>query len=113
MARPPVVEGDIPNVTADWAWRHYWPVTDSALQRGAWKSSDGGLVLILINVTNEAISGNLEFNGTEYGFAEQATLLVTPRTENGPAVSVEKPCTFALNLEVPAYGAIAYEIRGK
>ena len=113
MARPPVVEGDIPNVTADWAWRHYWPVTDSALQRGAWKSSDGGLALILVNVTNEAISGHLDFDGAEYGFAEQATLLVTLRTENGPAVSVEKPCTFALNLDVPAYGVIAYEIRGK
>ena len=113
MARPPRVRGDIPNVTADWAWHHYWPVTDSALQRGAWKSRDGGLALVFVNTSGQPLSGDLTFDGTEYGFAEEATLLLTPRTEDGAGVAVAKPCSFELRLDVPAYGAVAYEAAAK
>ena len=57
MLEPPTVHGDIPNVTADWEWGENNPseITISALQRGAWKTKDGRIVTIFINVSDETI----------------------------------------------------------
>jgi len=54
MARPPQVVGDIPDVTADWAWSGAWPVTTSVLQRGAWRAEDGSTAFVFANVTEDA-----------------------------------------------------------
>lgn len=111
MARPPVVEGNIPDVTADWAWHDYWPVTDSALQRGAWKAEDGRLALIFVNSTDQPVKGTLKFDGETYGFDAGAYLSWTPRDEDGAKESFTKPCAFDMPLEVEPYGAVAFEIK--
>ena len=49
------MHGDIPNVTADWEWKIITEITISALQRGAWKTKDGRIVTIFINVSDETI----------------------------------------------------------
>ncbi len=110
MARPPVIEGEIPAVTADWAWHHYWPVTDSVLQRGAWKAGDGSLALIFVNVADQPISGRLVFDGAQYGFNEETILSVSQRTEDGVGEAIQRPAAFEFDLTLPAYGAVAYEI---
>jgi hypothetical protein len=67
LVRPPMVSGDIPDVTADWAWSGTWNVTDSALQRGAWQGEDGSVALIFANSTEEAIDFTWDFNAAAYG----------------------------------------------
>jgi len=85
-------------------------VTDTALQRGAWRSADGNLALIFVNVTDQPLSAVLKFDGTVYGFGEGDTLSVTPRTEDGPGQPVTKPCVFEQSIELEPYAALAYEI---
>jgi hypothetical protein len=46
MARPPVVAGEVPQVTADWAWGGKRLITDSALQRAAWQAEDGSVAFV-------------------------------------------------------------------
>jgi hypothetical protein len=110
MARPPAVDGEIPRVTADWAWRDKWEITDDALQRGAWRSDDGALALVFVNVLDEPLPFTLNFDGEVYGFAPETQFTIRPRTEDGPGDPVEKPCSFTLETNLPAYGAIAYEV---
>jgi hypothetical protein len=74
MARPPKVEGQIPDVTADWAWSGKWIVTDSALQKGAWFAEDGSLLLVFANVSGEALSAELAFDAADYGWPAKAKL---------------------------------------
>jgi hypothetical protein len=85
-------------------------ITASALQRGAWKSQDGKLVVLLVNVLDKPLQVTLKMDGTRYGFAKGSTLSVTPRNEDGLGTAMSRPATFDLRVEVPAYGAIAYEI---
>lgn len=113
MARPPVLQGDIPRVTADWAWRDKWEITDDALQRGAWRSRDGNLALVFANVLDRPLTVTLEFDGETYGFPADSSLTITSRTEDGPGDTVEKPCAFEIEMTLPAYGAVAYEIAAK
>tara|TARA_B100000925_G_scaffold174023_1_gene131095 strand:+ start:395 stop:2581 length:2187 start_codon:yes stop_codon:yes gene_type:complete len=57
MLAPPIIHGDIPNITADWEW---WEkpsdVTISALQRGTWQANDGRVVKIFVNISNQNIN---------------------------------------------------------
>ena len=57
MLPPPIVHGDIPNITADWEWGENNPsdITISALQRGAWKANDGRIVSVFVNVSDKTI----------------------------------------------------------
>ena len=57
MLKPPIVHGDIPNITADWEWGENNPsdITISALQRGTWQSKDGRVVKIFVNVSDKTI----------------------------------------------------------
>ncbi len=111
MARPPTLTGDIPQVTADWAWSGEWPITDTALQRGAWKSRDGRLALIFVNVTDQTLSATLEFDAEAYGFALRQRIVCARRTED----ALEEPVPLATQanvpIELPPYGAVALEIR--
>ena len=57
MLEPPIVEGNIPKITADWEWgeNNISDITISALQRGAWKANDGRIVSIFVNVSDKTI----------------------------------------------------------
>ena len=57
MLEPPIVEGNIPKITADWEWggNNTSDITISALQRGAWKANDGRIVSIFVNVSDKTI----------------------------------------------------------
>jgi hypothetical protein len=113
MARPPVLAGSIPDVTADWAWHDKWPVTDTALQRAAWSNRKGHLALIFVNSSDQEVSATLKFSGTTYGFGAQERLQVTPRDENGTQETVERPCNFELPIKLGPQQAICYEVSRK
>tara|TARA_A100001015_G_scaffold176809_1_gene196589 strand:- start:136 stop:522 length:387 start_codon:yes stop_codon:yes gene_type:complete len=57
MLGPPIIQGDIPNITADWEWGENNPsdVTISALQRGAWQANNGRIVCIFVDVSDKTI----------------------------------------------------------
>ena len=56
MLAPPVVQGDIPDITTDWHWGGKPTlITVSALQRGAWRAKDGRIVQIFVNVSDQTI----------------------------------------------------------
>ncbi len=90
MARPPVLEGDIPTVTADWQWWGKRLVTTPAILSGAWRAKDGRLALIFVNVSDQAQEAQLEFDADKYGLADSAALLVTSRTETAAAAEPDQ-----------------------
>jgi len=62
MLRPPRIEGEVPDVTADWQWSGEWPVTRRAVQAGAWKAADGRIAVIAANVTGDRRSVTLHLD---------------------------------------------------
>ena len=74
MLPPPIVHGDIPNITADWEWGENNPsdITISALQRAAWMSKDGRIVKIFVNVSDKTIDFRIS---NENGKEEEKILL--------------------------------------
>jgi hypothetical protein len=111
MARPPVVRGDIPKVTADWAWSGKWVVTESALQKGAWWAQDGRLLLLLVNVSGEPLSTELDFDGTAYGWAREAKVKVVTRQPDGSEATETQACRFRLPISLEARGIVALELK--
>jgi hypothetical protein len=109
MARPPRLIGDIPNVTADWQWHGVWPVTDRAVQAGAWRARDGRLALIFVNVTTGTLSFDLDFNGKDYGVTGNK-LRLTPRTETGLGETVIVPSTFRRPIHLEPLEDLAFEL---
>ncbi|MBN1422307.1 MAG: hypothetical protein JXP34_26265 [Planctomycetes bacterium] len=67
MLRPPRIDGDVPEVTADWRWSGEWPVTRRAVRTGAWKARDGRIAIIAANVTGDRFGVTLRFDPAEYG----------------------------------------------
>lgn len=67
MARPPAVSGNLPDITADWAWSGKWMVTDSALQRGAWRAEDGSVAFVFANASEASVSCTWHFDAARYG----------------------------------------------
>jgi hypothetical protein len=110
MARPPVLKGDIPTVTADWQWGGKSLVTTDALLGGAWKSEGGKLAVIFANVTEQPVKADWVFDAAQYGFPQGKKLQMALRTEGGiaPAATVES--RFTKTLEVPGRTVWAFEI---
>ena len=121
MARPPRLEGDIPNVTADWQWSGVWPVTDRAVQSGAWFAKESNshgqdaratrLALIFVNVTSGTLSFDLAFDAKDYGLSP-SKLRLTPRTESGPGESSIVPPVFRRPIRLGPFDALAFEVAG-
>lgn len=109
MARPPTIEGKIPDVTADWRWSGRWPVTDRAVQVGAWRARDGRLALLFVNVTSGTLAFDLLFDGEDYGL-KSGTLRLTPRTELGPRRSDVVPGNFRRRVRLAPFEVLVFEI---
>ena len=63
MARPPKLEGGIPNVTADWQWSGVWPVTTPAVMTGAWcLPLENRLVLVFASVASEPVTAVVRYD---------------------------------------------------
>jgi hypothetical protein len=70
MARPPKLTGDVPQMTADWAWggQKNWLVTAETVFAGAWRiPSEGKTVLLFANASEDPVTAKIDFNANEYG----------------------------------------------
>ncbi len=112
MERPPQLNGDIPTVTADWQWAGEWNVTESAIQRGAWRAQDGRLVLFFLNTSDFEISTTLEFDGTRYGFDATDRVGLVRWNENGQGVPEILPAVFSKSLSFPMRTEQVYIVDG-
>lgn len=56
MAKPLALQGDIPQVTADWQWSGQWLVTTPGVMSGVWRlPAENRLVILLANITDQPI----------------------------------------------------------
>jgi hypothetical protein len=109
MARPPQLAGRIPSVTADWQWQKVTPVTTSAVLSGAWRvPRENRLVLIFVNVSDQALSARLAYDTRACGFAGRTKAVRV--TAEGPGDAVEMDLHDSRQLEFPPRTAWAWEI---
>ncbi|MFC1607031.1 DUF6259 domain-containing protein [Candidatus Latescibacterota bacterium] len=84
MMRPPVLTGDIPAITGDWAWAaEEKQVTDSAVQRGAWKAPDGRVAFIFANASEETVEFTWRFDQKHYGFESKHLTVERVHSDDG------------------------------
>ncbi len=110
MARPPRLETEIPNVKADWQWSGEWPVQTPAVMTGAWRiPSEGKVVLIFANVSDNPVASKLDFDSLRYGL-EAKPHKRTVITQDGPGESgtIEPACK--LDVNCPPRKVFAWEI---
>jgi len=101
MEHPPMVEGDIPDVTCDWQWSGPAIRTYSALQAGAWRARDGRLAVILANIVDKPLTFTWTWDRLRYGPQGTPTLVREDGEVQGQASATT---TLTLQpLEVVAY----------
>lgn len=108
MLRPPAPGGELPQVTANWAWGGGdWPVTTPALQTGAWRAEDGSVAFVFANTIDRPLSFSWTLDGNEYGLTGDARPC-SRVTEEGVAVaeSVTPGADLTLTLEPLAVVAL-------
>jgi len=113
MCRPPKVEADIPKVRADWQWSGEWWVTIDAVLTGVWRSlTENKLVLICVNVGDESVCGQFDFDGRQYGInAEQVHVTVITPQGTDETFVLSNP--FQQEINFPLRTAWAWEIKPK
>lgn len=110
MARPPKLAGDIPAVTADWQWSGVWPVTDPALQAGAWLlPGERKLLLLVVNVSDAPVSARLEYDAAEW-LPGEGPLHAAAYTPEGAGEPVQLSPQIALPITLPPATARAWEL---
>ena len=111
MARPPRLEGDIPELTADWAWSGVWPITTPALRSGSFKARGGRLAVLFANVSEKPISVAWDFDAADYGLGN--SLQMVTQTEDGAGQTETMPGKFSRSLTIPPRTAMAYVLSSR
>ena len=110
IARPPIFDSEIPQVTADWQWYGEMHVTTDAVLAGAWRlPHENKVALIFANVTDETVSADFTFDGGKFGFEGKEVQLTKISGEKRESPS-SAPISFTRGLEFPARTAWAWEI---
>lgn len=109
MLRPPVL-GDMPEVTADWAFGGPSQVTFGVVQTGAWRAPDGRVAIILANCGDEEVTTTVEFDRADYGYRPDATLTAFTRQPGVDGGRLALPPDWTGPVTVPAMGAMAIVI---
>ena len=113
MARPPKLVGEIPKLTADWQWSGEWPVTTDAVMTGAWAlSNENRLVLLFVNVGEEPVSAELDFDAGLYGLRAEKLRVVNLTAENEEE-SFTTPPSLRRELTFPPRTAWAWDVRAE
>jgi len=111
MCRPPQLEGEIPKVRADWQWSGEWWVSSDAVLTGAWRlPKENNLVLIFVNVSDEPVSGQFNFDGRQYGIDDEQ-VCITVITQEGINESFVAPRAFQRELNFQPRTAWAWEVK--
>jgi hypothetical protein len=112
MARPPqlLMQGTIPQVTADWQWNGHWPVTTDAILTSAWRlPKEKKLVLLIVNVSDEPVQAALAFDAARYDLPADS-LALTRLGSEGPGTTESAPRVFQRAISAGAREAWAWEI---
>jgi hypothetical protein len=110
MARPPRLVGEVPKVRADWQWGGVDWVTTDAILTGAWhQPSAGRLVLVFVNVSDEAVTAPVAFDARPYGLTGP-TVRLTRIGADGPGETIESPSQIERPATFPPRTAQAWEI---
>jgi len=110
MARPPRLVGTVPTVRADWQWNGVDWVTTNAVLTGAWhQPASRRLVLVFVNVSDQPVTAQVDFDARVYGFAGKGLSLtrITPAGKDDivpEALQVLREATF------PPRSAWAWEL---
>jgi hypothetical protein len=112
MARPPKLQGNIPTLTADWQWSGVWPVTNPAVQTGAWQEKAARkLVLIFTNSSDEKIGTKFHFDAAQYELPAKSTYNVTLQKDDASAPqSLQWAPKANQNLTLEPRSTITFEI---
>lgn len=109
MARPPVIEGEMPRVTADWQWHGTWPVTTDAIMAGAWwLPLEEKLVIIFVNVKDEPLVRIVNFDAGRHGM-RQLPMALTEIANDDRAAPIAVNASFRREIALPPRGAKAWE----
>lgn len=113
MARPPILHGEIPKITANWAWvTSKWLVTTDVLMAGTWKDDTGSLAMIFVNVSStDTVSAEVVFDGAKYGFSSRKTLKMIVRDDEVCQDPIDVPVSFKRTIELPERSAVVWEIK--
>jgi hypothetical protein len=111
MLRPPQLRRGMPKVKADWQWYGECWVTTDAVMTGAWAlPAEHKMVLLFVNVSDEAVTAEVAFDARKYGVAgEQFQCSVWTDTDQPPQMEAllrrfKRSITFA------ARRAVAWEL---
>ncbi|MCC7491461.1 MAG: hypothetical protein IT204_03900 [Fimbriimonadaceae bacterium] len=108
MLRVPQVQGEVPQLTADWAWVDVWPVTLPALQTGAWRAADGRVAVILANFGEQPLSVKIQLDAADAGLGQRATARL--RTVTGVTAAGVWNLAQPQPVSVAAQTVVAYEL---
>jgi len=110
MARPPVLQGTVPTVRADWQWDNPGWVTTDAVMTGAWTlPHEHRCILLFTNVSDQAVTAKLRLDAAAYGISGQE-VQVTRFTATGAGESFRGPSAIRRDLTFPARSAFALEL---
>ena len=113
MARPPRLVGTIPTVRADWQWNGVDWVTTSAVLTGAWHQPESRrLVLVFVNVSDQPVTADIEFDARAYGFAGKPVAMKRIAPEGNQAVVTEGFQAFH-EVRFPPRSTWAWELIGE
>ena len=111
MARPPKLVGGIPKVTADWQWSGEWPVTTDAVMAGAWAlPNEKRLVLLFVNVGDEPVTAQLDFDAQAYGLDAEKLHVVKLTVDGEGEASPGSPPAIRRDVTFPPRAAWAWEL---
>jgi hypothetical protein len=110
MARPPILIGDIPKVTADWKWHGEWPITTDAVMAGAWAiENENKTALLFANVSDKALSIHVDFDPSQYGL-QGKTLQAVKLTPGQPQDKLTINTVDKIAVEFTPRSVFAWEI---
>jgi hypothetical protein len=110
MARPLKLNGEIPKVTADWQWQQDWPITTDAIMAGTWRiQNENKIVLLFVNVSDNALSTNFKFDPDEYGLRGK-TFQAAKLTPEGTKGKLTIEAVGQIEVEFAPRSVFAWEI---
>ncbi len=110
MARPPKLSGEMPQVTADWQWSGKRLVTTDAVMTGAWRlPTEKKAVVLMVNVSDQAVTAKLELDGKQYGL-DGPELRLTKYTSEGAGGTSSVSGRIDQEVTVPPRTAWAWEV---
>jgi hypothetical protein len=95
MARPPKLQGDIPQLKADWQWSGEWWVTTDAVLTGAWGIPHAKrLVLLFVNPGDQPVTFRPMVDLARAGVQTPPSEWLTSDPGQGGALSSNATSTF-------------------